>query len=108
MHPRDEDARSIFAVRQFLGNRRALLIHSNTPQSDEERPMGFPDDLRNAMNLRGVELSFVTIQASDRGPDPAMVAPGQANADGSVGMIVDVSEADSLSSVYPDTTAGGP
>lgn len=59
------------------------------------------------MNLRGAESSFVTIQPSDRGPDPATIAPGQANADDSVGMIVDISNVNSVSSVCSGHSAGG-
>jgi hypothetical protein len=96
-----------FSIRKFLRRRQALLIHFNTPQSDEERALGFPDDLRNAMSLREVELSFVTIQAGDFGPDPRTISPGEANADGSVGLIVDVAEVGSVVSVSPGDSAGG-
>jgi hypothetical protein len=81
---------SDFSVRQFLRERGALLVHFNTPMS--KKGSGFPSDLVNAKNLAGRGLSFSTIQATDRGPRQV----GNfldANAGGSVGIVVDVRDA---------------
>jgi hypothetical protein len=89
---------SAFSIRQFLRNKKALLIHFNTPMS--EHPDGFPLDLRNAIGLKGIPLSFSTIQATDKGPSQVPV-PADANSGGSVGLIVDIKDAGSVVTVGP-------
>lgn len=80
-----------FSVREFLRERQALLVHFNTPQSRHDK--GFPDDLRRAMNLKGTPLCFSTIQIGDRGPGQVIGNWREANAGGSVGIVVDITEA---------------
>jgi len=80
-----------FSVRQFLRARRALLVHFNTPMSRHET--GFPSDLRDAMSLKDTPACFSTIQVGDRGPGQVIGNWNQANAGGSVGLVVDVTEA---------------
>lgn len=88
----------IFSPRKFLKERNALLVHFNTPMSEHET--GFPEDIRNAMTLRGVPISFSTIQAGDLGP--CNISPASAaNAGGSVGMVVDILDMGSVVSVGP-------
>lgn len=84
-----------FSVRQFLRERQALLVHLNTPMSDHAT--GFPDDLRQAATLKDVPLSFSTIQVSDHGPHHVPLR--EANAGGSVGMVVDIRDFDSVVTV---------
>jgi hypothetical protein len=88
---------SPFSIRSFLRIREALLVHFNTPMS-VNHPTGFPDDLRHAKGLVGHPISFSTIQVGDRGPWQGG-PPADANAAGSVGMIVDVQEAGSVRTV---------
>jgi hypothetical protein len=83
-------AEPAFSIRDFLGEREALLVHFSTLMSNHP-DLVFPHDLRNAMTLSDVPLSFSTIQASDVGPYqvPGM-DPADANAPGSIGIIVDI------------------
>ncbi len=90
---------SPFSVRAFLRERRVLLVHFNTPMSTNH-PTGFPEDLRGAKSLVGVELSFSTVQATDLGPWQA-ASPSDANAVGCVGIVVDVEDVGSVCSVSP-------
>lgn len=96
-----------FSLRQFLKDREALLVHFNTPMSGH--CTGFPDDLHQASKLKGVPLSFSTIQANDRGPWQGG-PPSDTNAGGSVGLVVDIKEAESVISVGPgdDGTKASP
>jgi len=87
-----------FSVRSFLRQREALLVHFNTPMSTKH-PTCFPADLRDAKENSHLELSFSTIQAGDLGPYQ-VANPGDANAGGSVGIIVDIKDIDSVTSVY--------
>jgi hypothetical protein len=94
----DRTNNQIFSVRAFLRERQALLVHFNTPMSNHET--GFPEDIRNAMTARDQRLCFSTIQAGDRGPEQ-VERPEEANAGGSVGMVVDISNEGSVCSVSP-------
>lgn len=89
-----------FSVRRFLKGRGALVVHFSTPMSRHEHL--FPDDLRNAMNLENIPLSFSTILPCDAGPygQPSMRA-ADANAGGSVGIVVDVCDVGSVVTVGP-------
>lgn len=69
--------------------RKALAVHFNTPMATKH-PTGFPDDLILARTLPG-PLCFSTIQVGDRGPWQGG-PPVDANAAGSVGIVVDVDE----------------
>lgn len=59
---------------------------------------GFPIDLIVARGLAGQKLSFSTIQKNDRGPWQ-VDNPADANAGGSVGLVVDVKDAGSVAAV---------
>lgn len=86
-----------FSVRSFLRNQEALLVHFNTPMS-RNHPTAFPSDLMVAKTLVGQRLSFCTIQKDDRGPWQGG-NPADANAAGSVGLIVDVRDVGSVVTV---------
>jgi hypothetical protein len=58
----------------------------------------FPNDLHNAMTLRGVPLSFSTIQTGDTNP----FMNGKGGAEGSVGMLIDLGPNSTLISVLPE------
>lgn len=88
---------SQFSIRNFLREHEALLVHFNTPMS-VRHPSCFPNDLRDAKSIRDVPLSFSTIQANDRGPAQGGL-PADANAAGSVGLVVDISDQGSVLSV---------
>lgn len=82
-----------FSPRQFLRDREALLVHFNTVMGREELP--FPQDLLRAISLKGVPLSFSTIQVGDTPP-----SGGPGGAEGSVGLIVDIGPKTIIKSVY--------
>jgi hypothetical protein len=84
----DPNEEPIFSVRAFLKIHQTLLVHFNTPMS-VNHPTCFPEDLRDAQALRGIPLSFSTIGVND----------SQVNADGSVGLVVDIQETGSVISV---------
>jgi hypothetical protein len=88
-----------FSVRHFLKQREALLVHFNTPMS-QKHPTGFPNDLRHAMNLLGIPISFSTIQVGDLGPCQ-VPNPAASNAGGSVGLVVDIHDIGSVITVGP-------
>jgi hypothetical protein len=96
---------SPFSVREFLRDREALLVHFNTPMT--HHPTGFPCDLHNAKTLSGCRLSFSTIQAGDKGPSQGG-NPADANAGGSVGIVVDVKDFDSVITVDASDSGSGP
>lgn len=73
------------------------MVHFNTPMSTKH-PTGFPDDLIVARGLTGQRLSFATIQKNDRGPWQGG-HPADANAVGSVGLVVDVKDVGSVITV---------
>jgi hypothetical protein len=79
-----------FSIRKFLREREALPVHFSTVMARRDH-LVFPVDLKNAMTLVGVPLSFSTIQAMD-GPE---------NAEGSVGLVVDFPTNDSVVTVGP-------
>jgi hypothetical protein len=88
-----------FSIRSFLRERQALLVHFSTLMSNHPG-LVFPDDLRQAAGLADVPLSFSTIMAGDVGPyqRPDM-HPADANAGGSIGIIVDIPSNDSVVTV---------
>jgi hypothetical protein len=79
-----------FSIREFLRSREALLVHFSTLMTNHPE-LAFPHDLRNAMTMKSDPLSFSTIQAGDVGPYqvPGM-DPADANAPGSIGIVVDI------------------
>lgn len=88
-----------FSIRSFLQERQALLVHFSTLMSNH-LGLVFPHDLRQAAGLADVPLSFSTIMAGDVGPYqlPEM-DPADANAGGSIGIIVDITSNDSVVTV---------
>ncbi|WLA63799.1 hypothetical protein [Bradyrhizobium diazoefficiens] len=91
-----------FSIRAFLREREALLVHFSTLMSNHPHLL-FPEDLRQAAGLAGVPLSFSTIMAGDVGPyqDPD-IDPADANAGGSIGIIVDIHSNDCVVTVGPN------
>ncbi len=94
-----------FSIRSFLRNQEALLVHFNTPMSTKH-PTGFPADLEDAKTLCGQRLSFCTIQKNDRGPWQGG-HPANANAAGSVGLVVDVNDIGSVVTVDWNDSGSG-
>lgn len=92
------DSKTPFSVREFLHEREALLVHFSTPMTRHEDLL-FPYDLQKAMQLTDVPLSFSTIQSQDRGPYHPGVTFEEANAVGSVGIIVDIQDDDCVLTV---------
>jgi hypothetical protein len=90
----------IFSVRDFLRKRKALLVHFSTVMSGHQ-DLYFPHDLRTAATLTG-PLSFSTIHASDVGPFQTSAHPSLANAAGSVGIVVDITDDNSVVTVGHD------
>jgi hypothetical protein len=76
-------------IRNFLRDRKALLVHFSTPMSGHDDLL-FPEDMRTAMGLVGHPLSFSTILSTDVGPYQTAIPPGEANAGGSIGILVDI------------------
>jgi hypothetical protein len=72
-----------FSPREFLRSRNAALVHFSTLMTSRPH-LTFPNDMRQAMTLKGVPLSFSTIQPGDS--NPHMVGE-RGGAEGSVGMI---------------------
>ena len=70
----------------MLKAKQALLVHFNTPMS--LHPLGYPDDLRDALANPHWEMCYSTILPSDLGP--AQTDWGSAQACGSVGVVVDL------------------
>lgn len=94
-----------FSIRSFLRSQEALLVHFNTPMSTKH-PTGFPADLEDAKTLVEKRLSFCTIQENDRGPWQGG-HPANANAAGSVGLVVDVNDIGSVVTVdWSDSGSG--
>jgi hypothetical protein len=96
---KDERVEAPFSIRGLLRSRQALLVHFNTPQSGH--PTGFPEDLRNAKNLRGEHLAFSTIRVNDHGPYQVQRFE-DANGGGSVGLVVNIEDEGSVLRVCPD------
>lgn len=90
-----------FSIRRFLASQQALLVHFSCLTSN--RGLQFPNDLQNAMSLRNTTLSFSTILVSDQGPVIGTydhpVANASGNAYGSIGIVVDISDDDSVVAV---------
>lgn len=94
-----------FSIRSFLRSQEAVLVHFNTPMSTKH-PTCFPADLEDAKTLVGKRLSFCTIQKNDRGPWQGG-HPANANAAGSVGLVVDVNDIGSVATVdWSDSGSG--
>jgi hypothetical protein len=89
-----------FSVRDFLRDTEALLVHFSTPNTLHP-DLFFPDDLKQAARLREKVLSFSTILRTDVGPYQRGVHPEDANAQGSVGIVVDIPTDDCVIAVAP-------
>lgn len=85
-----------FSPRAFLRSRRAALVHFSTVMV-ERSDLVFPDDLQQAIRLKGAPLSFSTFQAGDTNPHMA----GRGGAEGSVRMLVDIGPSTLIESVSP-------
>ncbi|MDX0001582.1 hypothetical protein GOC35_10175 [Sinorhizobium meliloti] len=85
-----------FSPREFLRSREAVLVHFSTVMA-RSLDLVFPQDLLQAMGLKGVPLSFSTIQRGDSNPHGS----GRTGAEGSIGMIVDIGARTLIRSVSP-------
>jgi hypothetical protein len=81
----EEAMTKTFSSREFLRERQALLVHFSTIMATCME-LVFPWDLRKAMALSGVPLSFSTIQRGDTNP----FMEGHRGAEGSIGVVVDI------------------
>jgi hypothetical protein len=82
-----------FSPRDFLRSRQAVLVHFSTLMTS--RPdLTFPEDMRQAMALKGIPLSFSTIQRGD-----TSTYGGRSGAEGSVGIVVDIGPSTVIQSV---------
>jgi hypothetical protein len=89
-----------FSIREFLRDRRALLVHFSSIMTSHRDKFPFPNDLKNAAALRDKALSFCTVQSTDHWPfQKALSTVGEANAAGNVGIVVDVKDADCVTKV---------
>lgn len=84
-----------FSIRDFLRTRKALLVHFSTVMA-RSAELVFPDDLTQAMHLRGTPLSFSTIEVGDTCPNA-----GRGGAEGSIGLLVDLGSDSRVVSVSP-------
>jgi hypothetical protein len=91
-----------FSIRQFLRSRRALLVHFSTTRA-RSAELGFPEDLKRAMGLRGVSLSFSTITVGDITPYGWGSGTG---AEGAIGIAVDLRSRSVVESVSPSGDQG--
>jgi hypothetical protein len=91
-----------FSIRQFLRSRKALLVHFSTTRARSVE-LGFPEDLKRAMSLRGVSLSFSTVTIGD--VTPYGWGPGT-GAEGAIGVVVDLQASSVVESVSPSGDAG--
>jgi hypothetical protein len=89
-----------FSVRDFLRDREALLVHFSTPNTLHP-DLFFPDDLKQAARLQDEILSFSTVLRTDVGPYQGGLHPEDANAQGSVGIVVDIATNDCVVAVAP-------
>jgi hypothetical protein len=87
-----------FSVRDFLREREALLVHFSTPNT-LHRDLFFPDDLKQAASLQDETLSFSTVLRTDVGPYQGDVHPEDSNAQGSIGVVVDIATNDCVTAV---------
>lgn len=83
-----------FSPRAFLREREAILVHFSTVMGTR-LDLAFPDDLLAATSLRDVPLSFSTILAGDTNPH----MQGRGGAEGSVGLVVDISSTTNILTV---------
>jgi hypothetical protein len=95
MNPSDT-AMDTAAIRAFLKLRNAVAVHFSTVMT-RHQDLLFPDDLKQAMALSGLTLSFSTIQPGD-----THRLGGKGGAEGSVGMRVDLGPNTVVESVAPD------
>jgi hypothetical protein len=86
-----------FSAREFLRSRNAVLVHFSTLMTSRPE-LTFPNDMRQAMGLKGIPLSFSTIQPGDTNPH---TTGGRGGAEGSVGILVDIGPATVIRSVAP-------
>lgn len=84
----------IFSPREFLRSRHAVLVHFSTLMS-ARLDLNFPENMLRALTLKGVPLSFSTIQPGDTNPQMA----GRGGAEGSVGILVDIGPGTVIKSV---------
>lgn len=84
-----------FSAREFLRSRHAVLVHFSTVMS-ARLDLNFPDNLRRALSLSNIPLSFSTIQPGDTNPHSGA---GRGGAEGSVGILVDISSTTIIRSV---------
>jgi hypothetical protein len=90
-----------FSVRDFLAERKALIVHFSTPMRIDDN-LRFPDDLQLAQTFSLKGLCCSTIVATDVGPyHPSLSVGGEPNAVGTVGIILDVNDEDSVCGVDP-------
>ena len=89
-----------FSIRRFLRDRQALLVHFSTAMPRNPK-LSFPFDLLRAKKLRNVVLSFSTIMSQDIGPYQNDVHPEDSNAQGSIGIVVDIPADDCVVAVGP-------
>ena len=87
-----------FSVRDFLRDREALLVHFSTPYTSHP-DLSFPDDLKRGATLQNETLSFSTVLKDDRGPYQGDVHPEDANAQGCIGLVVDIAGNDCVTAV---------
>lgn len=88
----------MFSIREFLREREALLCHFSSPMR-ACRSIIFPDDLTKAMELKEKLVCFSTILAGDIGPSQLHKSANRENAAGSVGIIVEIDDKDSVEAV---------
>jgi hypothetical protein len=88
--------KTAFSPRAFLRNRQAVLVHFSTVMA-EHLDLVFPNDLRQAITLKGAPLSFSTIQTGDTNPHMT----GRGGAEGSIGILVDLGPGTLIASVSP-------
>lgn len=74
-----------------------MLVHFSTVMA-RDQSLVFPDDVKNAMTLRGTSLAFSTIQKGDRF-DPTDT--GKGGAEGSTRMLVDIAATTRVLKVHP-------
>jgi hypothetical protein len=87
---------NVAAIKAFLKSRNAVSVHFSTVMT-RRQDLLFPDDLKNAISLAGVALSFSTIQPGD-----THRLTGKGGAEGSIGMLVDLGPNTVVESVAAD------
>jgi hypothetical protein len=75
-------------------------VHFSTPNT-LHRNLCFPDDLTRAASLQNETLSFSTVLRTDVGPYQGDAHPEDANAQGSIGIVVDIATNDCVVAVAP-------